>query len=122
MSFYGQRMFHCLSLFCSTSLPLSLAHYPSFTWPHFASALTLAGVPMTVQQELRHQHNGRPTGSTVCDNISKNDSWPVTFIISGLGLDTIIPALPTVELCIIEGELTLESHVRQIMLTLHWML
>ncbi len=94
----------CLSLLCSISLPLPLAHCPSSTQPHLASALTLAGLPISVQQEARHQHNGTSTGSTLWDNTSNNVSWPVTFIISGLCLDTIIAALPTVELCMIEGE------------------
>ncbi len=60
------------SLLCGTALPLSLAHCPSSTWPHLASARTLAGSPMTVQQEPRHRHNGTSMGSTLWDNASHN--------------------------------------------------
>ena len=92
------------SLLCSTSLPLSLARCPSFTSPHLAAVLTLAGSSMTVHQEPRHQHNGTPLGSTLWDNTSHNVSWPLTLTLLCLGLDTIIAALPTVKLCMIEGE------------------
>jgi len=59
---------------------------------------------MTVQQEPRHQHNGTLPGPTSCDNTTNNVSWSLTLTISSLGLDTVTAALPTAELCMIEGE------------------
>lgn len=92
------------SFLCSIALPLSLADCPSSTQSHFASALTLAGVPITVQLGPRHQHNGTPKGSTPRNTIVNHISWVFTSAISGFGVNVIIAALPTVELCMNKGE------------------
>ncbi|KAL0024988.1 hypothetical protein WJX77_009108 [Trebouxia sp. C0004] len=61
------------------------------------------GLQMNVQQEPRHQHNGRPTGSTSWDNTINKVSWFLTLTSSDFSLDTNVAALCTVELCMIEG-------------------
>ncbi|DBB00276.1 TPA: hypothetical protein ACH3X1_014103 [Trebouxia sp. C0004] len=68
------------------------------------SAITLgSSLQMNVQQEPRHQHNGRPTGSTSWDNTINKVSWFLTLTSSDFSLDTNVAALCTVELCMIEG-------------------